>query len=277
MKKILFVAAISLAQIACGGSNSSNSVAVTPPVTVTPPSITLPIVNDYVLADTTTLLSEATSQIQVNNIDDFFAEAFEITSLRNHENIISDGLFDLISSDTVQLSNISDAFNEQSKAIYQVILQQLESYNRSSLSQSQQISYDVYQAELTAKIQWIDFKNFEYPATYGFFGWPGSTETFFTQAFTFTDKTQADIYLTLLNQLGRRFEQIETLLDNRKAAGVIEPTVTLNYSQGLVAGIANSTASTTSYYQAFNTQLTALSNISDADKANFTRNRTTNH
>ena len=269
MKKILFVVAISLAQIACGGSNSSNSVAVTPPVTVTPPSITLPIVNDYVLADTTTLLSEATSQIQVNNIDDFFAEAFEITSLRNHENIISDGLFDLISSDTVQLSNISDAFNEQSKAIYQVILQQLESYDRSSLSQSQQISYDVYQAELTAKIQWIDFKNFEYPATYGFFGWPGSTETFFTQAFTFTDKTQADIYLTLLNQLGRRFEQIETLLDNRKAAGVIEPTVTLNYSQGLVAGIANSTASATSYYQAFNTQLTALSNISDADKANL--------
>lgn len=269
MKKVLFVAAISLAQIACGGSNSSNSVAVTPPVTVTPPGITLPTVNDYVLADTTTLLSEATSQIQVNNIDDFFTKAFEITSLRNHENIISDGLFDLISSDTAQLSNISDAFNEQSKAIYQVILQQLESYDRSSLSQSQQISYDVYQAELTAKIQWIDFKNFEYPATYGFFGWPGSTETFFTQAFTFTDKTQADIYLMLLNQLGRRFEQIETLLDNRKAAGVIEPTVTLNYSQGLVAGIANSTASATSYYQAFNTQLTALSNISDADKASL--------
>ncbi len=267
MKKILFVTAISLIQIACGGSSSSNSTAVTPPPAVIPPSITLPVINDYVLVDTSTLLSEVTSQLQVSNIDDFFTEAFNITSSRNSDNLISDGLFDLVDNDTVQLTNISDTFNEQSKAIYQVILQHLENYDRSSLSQSQQISYDVYQADLTAKIQWIDFKDFEYPATYGFFGWPGSTETFFTQAFTFNDKAQADIYLTLLNQLSRRFTQIETLLDSRKAAGIIEPTVTLNYSQGLVAGIANSAASTTSYYQAFNTQLSALDNISDTDKA----------
>lgn len=267
MKKILFVTLISLAQIACGGSSSSDNSATTPTPIVPPPSITLPDVSDYTLADTDTLLSEITGQLQAASIDDFFAQAYEITSLRNHESLISDGAFELIDANSAQLSNISDAFNEQSKAIYQLILQQLENYDRASLSQSQQISYDVYQAELAAKIQWIDFKDFEYPATYGFFGWPGSTETFFTQAFTFTDKVQADIYLTLLNQLGRRFEQIETLLDNRKAAGVIEPTVTLNYSQGLVAGIANSAASATSYYQAFNTQLTALTNVSDADKA----------
>lgn len=267
MKKILFVTLISLAQIACGGSSSSDNSATTPTPIVPPPSITLPDVSDYTLANTDTLLSEITGQLQAASIDDFFAQAYEITSLRNHESLISDGAFELIDANSAQLSNISDAFNEQSKAIYQLILQQLENYDRASLSQSQQISYDVYQAELAAKIQWIDFKDFEYPATYGFFGWPGSTETFFTQAFTFTDKVQADIYLTLLNQLGRRFEQIETLLDNRKAAGVIEPTVTLNYSQGLVAGIANSAASATSYYQAFNTQLTALTNVSDADKA----------
>lgn len=267
MKKILFVTLISLAQIACGGSSSSDNSATTPTPIVPPPSITLPDVSDYTLANTDTLLSEITGQLQAASIDDFFAQAYEITSLRNHESLISDGAFELIDANSAQLSNISDAFNEQSKAIYQLILQQLENYDRASLSQSQQISYDVYQAELAAKIQWIDFKDFEYPATYGFFGWPGSTETFFTQAFTFTDKVQADIYLTLLNQLGRRFEQIETLLDNRKAAGVIEPTVTLKYSQGLVAGIANSAASATSYYQAFNTQLTALTNVSDADKA----------
>lgn len=267
MKKILFVTLISLAQIACGGSSSSDNNATTPTPIVPPPSITLPDVSDYTLANTDTLLSEITGQLQAASIDDFFAQAYEITSLRNHESLISDGAFELIDANSAQLSNISDAFNEQSKAIYQLILQQLENYDRASLSQSQQISYDVYQAELAAKIQWIDFKDFEYPATYGFFGWPGSTETFFTQAFTFTDKVQAEIYLTLLNQLGRRFEQIETLLDNRKAAGVIEPTVTLNYSQGLVAGIANSAASATSYYQAFNAQLTALTNVSDADKA----------
>ena len=267
MKTYLLATAIAISISACGGSGSSSNSSTAPTPVVTPPSITLPVVNNYVLDDTATLLVQITNQLQVSNIDDFFSQAFMITSARNIENSISDGLFDLIDNDTVQLSNISDVFNEQSKAIYQVILQQLESYDRALLSQSQQISYDVYQAEVTSKIQWIDFKDFEYPATYGFFGWPGSTETFFTQAFTFNDKAQADIYLTLLNQLNRRFKQIEALLDARKAAGIIEPTVTLNYSQGLVASIANSAASTTSYYQAFNQQLSALDSISTADKA----------
>lgn len=269
MKKYLLATAIILSLSACGGSSSSSDNPTTPTPVVTPPTITLPVVNDYVLDDTTTLLAQISSQLPTANIDDFFTQAFNITSLRNSESLISDGLFEQIDSETVQLSNISDIFNEQSKAIYQLILQQLENYDRASLSQSQQISYDVYRADLQAKIQWIEFKDFQYPATYGFFGWPGSTETFFTQAFTFNDKAQADIYLNLLNQLGRRFGQIETLLDARKAAGVIEPTVTLNYSQGLVAGIANSTASATSYYQAFNQQLSTLDNISDADKTSL--------
>jgi uncharacterized protein (DUF885 family) len=267
MKKFLFVTAISLMQIACGGSSSSSDTTSTPPLPVTPPSIVLPVVSDYALADTTTLLSEIRNQLQVGNIDDFFAQAFNVTSSRNSDSLISDGLFDKIDNSTVQLRDISDVFNEQSKEIYQLILQQLENYDRAALPQAQQISYDVYQADLQAKIQWIEFKNFEYPATYGFFGWPGSTETFFTQAFTFSDKAQAEVYLTLLNQLSRRFAQIEVLLDTRRAAGIVEPATTLNFSQSQVASIANSAANATSYYQAFDQQLSALSAITDAEKS----------
>ncbi|SEL86341.1 Uncharacterized conserved protein, DUF885 familyt [Colwellia chukchiensis] len=264
MQKYLLVALIALHISACGGSSNKDT-AETPNV----PTITLPVVDNYVLVDTTTLLADISTQLQVSNIDDFFATAYHITRLRDSDALISDGLFDEIDANDVQLSNISDAYNEQSKQVYQLILQQLNNFDRASLSQSQQISYDVYHADLTAKIQWINFKDYQYPASYGFFGWPGSTETFFTQAFTFSDLRQAEIYLTLLNQLARRFAQIEILLDSRKAAGIIEPAITLTFSQNAVANIANSAATATSYYQAFNNQVSAISSIAASDKANL--------
>ncbi|MGB1263195.1 MAG: DUF885 domain-containing protein [Cognaticolwellia sp.] len=269
MQKYVLSTIIALSINACGGSGSSNSTPTTPPPVVAPPTVNLPSVTGYVLKDTPTLLAEIATQLQVNNIDDFFTQAFNITSIRNSENIISDGFFNLIDINTVQLFNISDDFSEQSKQVYQLILQQLETFDRTSLSQAQQISYDVYRADLQAQIQWINFKNFKYPAAYRFTGWPNNTETFFTQAFTFTNKAQAELYLTLLNQVGRRFTQIEVLLDTRKAAGIIEPAITLNYSQSLVANMANSSATATSYYQVFNQQLSALSTVSDADKASL--------
>ncbi len=100
-------------------------------------------------------------------------------------------------------------------------------------------------------------------------GWQGSTETFFTQAFTFNNIEQAQLCLTLLNQTQRRFQQIETLLDNRANDGIGEPHWTFSYSQSLVADVAALSPQETIYYQAFEEQLNALSNISSAEKQTF--------
>ena len=265
LKHFLIIASCSLFLFACGGSDGNN-VSDTDSEIPSSAAPTLPTVDAYLLADTETLLSEISSQLQGLTIDDFFAQAYLLTSQRNHEGMISDGVFDELNSATVQLNNIADNFSLQSSAIYTVILDQLQSYERESLTKKQQVSYDVYEADLKAKIEWISYLDYEYPATYGFFGWPGSTETFFTQAFTVSDKSQAEIYLALLNQVGRRFTQIEELLEARKAKGVIEPAVTLSYSQGLVQNMANKAVTSTSYYQSFATQISTLSNISETDK-----------
>lgn len=249
--------------IACGGSDTDNAnISETPPLLTT----TLPKVDVYSLVNTEELITKISEQLQGLPIDDFFEQAFILTSERNTEAMISDGFFDGLDSTTVQLNNIADNYSVQSSAIYTAILDQLQTYNRDTLTKSQQISYDVYEADLQAKIEWITYIDYEYPATYGFFGWPGSTETFFTQAFTFSDMPQAEIYLALLNQIGRRFTQIEELLDARKAKGIIEPAVTLSYSHDLVKAMANRVATSTSYYQTFTQQLSALPTITEADK-----------
>ncbi len=264
LKNIIITLMISVLLISCGGSNNNdNEVVVTPPVVDTP---NLADVADFQLTDTAELLSSISTQLTDLPLDEFFEQSFLLTSERNSEAMISDGLFDSLDSATVQLNNISDDYLMQSAEVYALILEKLQNYELEGLTASQKISIEIYQADLQAKIERISFKDYEYPATYGFFGWPGGTETFFTQAFTFTNKEQAEMYLALLNQLGRRFTQIGELLEARKAKGIIEPAITLGYSQGLVASVANTAATSTSYYQAFDSQLSALTNISDEDK-----------
>lgn len=236
------------------GSNSGNT------------TTQLPTVSDYVMETSDTVLANATARLENLAIDAFFEQAFVLINEREIENSISDGLFDAISTTTPELTNISDEYTRQTGELYQLLLSLLENYNRSELTPEQQVSYDVFKKDMGYKKAWVDNLSFDYPATYGFFGWPGSTETFFTQAFTFNNKEQAELYLALLNQIQRRFKQIETLLDNRATDGIVEPTFTLQFSQNAVATMANTQAASTSYYQAFNTQLAGLSNITVAEK-----------
>jgi len=259
--KISFALSILLIFLfACGGSGGSNE----QPIQENP--ITLANVSPYQLEDTSTLINAAEDRLAGLDIDDFFEESYKMTVERDHESIIADGRLAEFQIGNLQLNNIGDDFYAQTVALQSKILELLLTYDRSTMSNAQQLSFDVYQAHLEFEIEAAQYRNFEYPATYGFFGWPGSTEGFFTQVMQISNKADADNYLALLNQVGRRFEQIEALLDARQAAGIVEPSITLGFSQSQVANIAQSSATSTTYYAAFNTMVSALDNISAADK-----------
>lgn len=151
-------------------------------------------------------------------------------------------------------------------AVKEKILELLLLIDRSTLNASDQLSYDVYQSYLNFEIEAATYRSFQYPATYGFFGWPGDTEIFFTQVMQINNKQDADNYLRLLNQLGRRFAQIENLLDARASDGIIEPALTFDYSQSQVDNLANTMVTSISYYQAFVDMVSPLTNITNAEK-----------
>lgn len=269
MKKVILLTIFAFSAVllvSCGGGDSKTPEVNTPAPPNEPEPIILPAVNDYQLTNTDLLLEQTTARLSNLSFDAFVDEVFNAMSERNVENLITDGRFELLALETAQLNNISDDFNRQSGQLFAHILSLLMAFDKSALSTQQQVSYDVLTKDLNYKIGWIDHLSFNYPATYGFWGWQGKTETFFTQAFTFTNLAQAELYLTLLNQIERRFGQVEALLDARAADGVIEPAWTLGYSQSLAQGLANQTALQTSYYQAFKNQLDTLDNISSDDK-----------
>ena len=258
-KHSLFAVVSLVFVLSCGGSSDSG--------TTTPPSsIQLDPVPDYQLVDTDTLIDTYTNQLAGLSLSEFFTQSFAIIEERDPQGVFGSGRLSEFPNISVELTNISDEFYFQTVAIKSLIRQLLLTYDRQSLSSSDQLHFDVYKTYLDFEIGFSDYKNFEYPVTYGFFGWPGSTEIFFTQVLPLTNRQEAENYLTLLNQIGRRFEQISEITTARQNAGIVEPFITLDFSRGNVAAIGNSAATATSYYQAFDTALNSISEISAADK-----------
>jgi uncharacterized protein (DUF885 family) len=249
--------------IGCGGSGSDptpdNNPVAQPPITLSP-------VVDYQLQETIPLLADIDSALNGLTLTAFFEESFKIIEARNHQAIIASGRTDEFEISDYQLDNIGDDFYFQTIAIKSLIRDKLLTFDRTSLSQGDQLSFDVYLNYLDFEIEAGDFRQFEYPATYGFFGWPGGTESYFTEVISVTNKVEAERYLHLLNQIGRRFSQIENLLDAREQAGIIEPQLTLSFSRDNVQTLANSPATQISYYRVFDDKIAPLTDISATEK-----------
>jgi uncharacterized protein (DUF885 family) len=246
--------------VACGGGSDEPEVIIEP--------IELANVADYQLENTEVVLSSVSERLEGLSISSFFEESFRLILEREPEEIILNGQTADYQLGSYDLNNVADDYYFQTVAIKTRILEELQNYDRSVLTKAEQVSFDVYLAYLDHEIESSNYRNFEYPATL-FSGLPSYTEGFF-QYFPLNNKQDADNYLRLLNQLARRFEQIEVLLDARKASGIIEPAFTLGYSQQNVAVIASSSASETSFYTRFIEGITPLTNISNQQKQDLT-------
>lgn len=271
-KHLLTALGLSLLVSCGGGSDSSTTTLPTPQPPTTPetPQIELPdVVVDFEMPDTTTLIEQLTGQLDGLPLSEFFEQSYQVLRLRTPERIIADGLAQAQGLSEFSMNNISDAFYQQTIEVQQLILDKLMAYDRSALSATDQLSVDIYAEILKFDLEWADYRKFEYPATYGNFGWPGATELFVTSLLPMANQADAENYLSVVNQIPRRFSQIEQLLDARQADGIVEPFITLNFSQGNVAAVGNSAANATAYYSAFDTKLALLSDISAEDKVDL--------
>ncbi|WP_088332502.1 DUF885 domain-containing protein [Lacimicrobium sp. SS2-24] len=240
--------------ISCGGSGSDN----TPAPVQTPPPLVISDVDDYELADTQALLSDIEGLLQGLPVAEFFEQSYAILQARNPELALSEGEM----ADDATLTNISDAYLLQTAAIQNLILEKLAQYE-STTDPQQSLSVDIYRYYLQQQLSWAEFHLYSYPATYGNFGWPGSTAFFFTELLPVTSEEQAQQYLTLARQVGRRMRQIGDLLETRQQAGIIEPKVTLQFSLNQVNALAQQTAVSTPYYQTFLDKLSQISGLSN--------------
>src|SRR5688572_5273005 len=85
------------------------------------------------------------TQLEGLEFDAFLEESFMVLLRRDPELVLQLALNETIGLEEISLNNVSDAYIQETYAIYGVILEHLRGYDRTTLTEDQQLSYDIYE------------------------------------------------------------------------------------------------------------------------------------
>ncbi len=199
-------------------------------------------------------------------LNTFFEASFLQLGLRSPENLVSMGFAESVGLDEVTLDNISDSFLIKTQVLETGILEILRSYNRTSLSPEDQISYDVYEWFLDDLIKGHEFMYYDYPVTFFLFSVHNSTEFFFTDSHPLNDKQDAEDYVTRLSLVKNKYNQLIEGLKKREELGIIPPRFALQWGFSNINNTANANPKQTSFYSTFERKLNSIAGINSAEK-----------
>ena len=235
---------------ACGGGGGNGGA--TPPVVTPPPA---PTAADQLKTDLAGL-----------PLDQFYEASFAALTYREPETIIWNALTSLYPLDSAGLNIVSDAYQRETFAMVQVVLDALQTYDRSALTPDEQLTYDVYEYYLQDTVDRLPFIYHDFVATYNFNGIQDTTERFFSDIHPLTTEQDALDFIARLNAVRTKFTQVADHLTLQNGAGIIEPRLTLDVALSRTNQIANSLPQDTIFYTTFVSKLDGIAGLSNARK-----------
>lgn len=254
---LFFAVFISACQSTTSGDDTAPQNDETSP---TPVSLISPTSAKQPVIDEVNILLEGLS------IDAFFEESYRILLMRDPEMVTELGLSQTFGIRNDRLTDISDAFIRETIAIQRGILELLRGYDRSKLSTSQQISYDVYEWYLEDRIQREEFLYNDYPITHFITGVQIQLIHFFTDIHPITNIDDAEDYIARLALVDEKINQLIEGLRLREEAGIIAPQFIFDWSYGGIRNIAQSSPMRTPFYTTLQDKVIAIEGIDDDSK-----------
>lgn len=176
------------------------------------------------------------AQLEGLPIDEFFEESFRYLQVRDPDTLIYNGLADEYGVEKYdQFTTISDSYIRETQQLESAILDLLRSYDRSSLSSEQQLSYDIYEWYLDDLVRGHEVMYYSYPINS-----VGLWDTQYWLVYSLFDSLpmnslqDARNYITRLSQIDTWMEQLLEQLTLREQAGVIPPKFLVQRSINLV-------------------------------------------
>ena len=234
----------------CGGGSSSVTQPEPPPLPPTPAEV-------------------LAAALQGLSLSDYYDTSLEALTRRSPETIIWRSLDGIYPSSTPLLDDISDAYQRDTFAMYQVALDALRSYDRSVLDNEGQLNYDVYEWQLQDVVDRLEFIYYNFSATYGIFGTQVDTQQLFTEVHPLNTIQDAEDYVTRLGRVETKFAQLSDHLQLQRQNGIIEPALTLQVALNQVAATAQMNASQNPYYTALVNKIADNPAFSDAQRTNL--------
>ena len=251
MKKSPWIAVVAVLLLAsCSGGGNSG-----PPPPPPPPPPQPPTASEQLRID-----------LQGLPLDEFYFESYDALLQRTPELIVWRGLTGVFPPDSIGLNNLSDAYQRETFAMHQVVLEMLQTYDRSALTTDEQLTYDIYEWQQQDEIDRLEFIYYDFVATYNFYGIHRDTLNFFTAAHPLETRQDAENYVTRLNAVDEKFGQVGAHLNLQNGAGVIEPALTLDAAIFYLGEIADVAANTTPYYTVFVDKVNNIAGLSAADR-----------
>lgn len=237
MNKLLPGLIVMLLAASCSGGGGSDG---NTPLPVTDPIVAGPSAAEQLMTDLEGLA-----------LSEFYNTSYKALISRTPETIVWQALTDTFPLDDVGLDDLSDAYQRDTFAMYQVVLDRLQTFDRTELDADEQLTYDVYQWHLQDKVDQLEFIYHDFAATYLSFSVQRDTQRFFTDIHPLATKQDAEDYVTRLNAVERKFSQLADHLNLQRNAGVVEPALTLDIAIADVANLAEDSADTHPYFTSF--------------------------
>lgn len=118
--------------------------------------------------------------------------------------------------------DLSEASNDKNAAKMRARLEALKTFDKSKLSQQEQLSHLVYQLDLERQLANDDFRHHEY-VMHNFRGWHTLIPSFMINIHRVSDLSDAEAYVARLNEVNRVFDQVIDQLRIREEKGVFPP------------------------------------------------------
>ncbi len=188
------------------------------------------------VSDKKSSVDDIVAQLEGLTIDEFFEESFRHLQLRDPDTLIYNGLADEYGIEKYdQFTNISDHYIRETQQLESAILDLLRSYDRSTLSSEQQLSYDIYEWYLDDLVRRHEFMYYNYPInSVGHWDTQYWLINYLFDSLPVVDLEDAEDYIARLSQIDTWVEQLLEQLKLRKEAKVIPPKFLLQRSIDLV-------------------------------------------
>jgi len=171
------------------------------------------------------------------SISIFFERAFLQFLLEDPEAVSSLGMFEQLGYKGFDgmLTDVSPAHEQKLAQMARADLQTLRTYDRSSLSPSNQLSYDVLEWFLQDLVEGQRWLFYDYPVNQ-LFGVQSSTPDFMVQIHPIGGRRDARNYIARLRAFERKFDQLLEGLRLRESKGIVPPKFVIERVLGEMRG-----------------------------------------
>lgn len=168
-----------------------------------------------------------------------------------------------------ELDDRSQASADQQFAKLKADLATLRSYDRDSMTEAEKLNYDMLEWFMAHQVEGEKWRYHDYPVNQ-LFGVQSMLPRFMVNTHQLKDKTDAEQYISRLQQFDRVFGQVVEDLNIRAAKGVVPPRFVLEKVLSEVQGLTSGAAEQQLLYTHFTTAIAKIEGLTEADRASLT-------